>query len=411
MSMVGKTIKWYRNQAGWTQEQLAEGICSPAYVSQLENDLIPSNNDVLLEICKRLNINERKVSVHIDTDLLHKVDDWINSIHEFDIDKAKKYYEEIKDKIDKDTHFDIEYLYHIALLGYYLITDQLIQVDEVYDMISPYKDLYRERDHYSYYKFIGIYYKRKGLFLDALDHFKQAEKIIGDEGEPELFLVLALTYSYLNKILISNRYVNKAINGFHEKLYYNRIIECQIVLNQNHYFVGDFKNNYLLQRLIESVDEPTNDKTKANIYNHFGFVHYMQREYEKSIEYLLKIKQLNVNEADFLKSRHALASIYFNTNKINLALKEISEGLEIAKQYNLERYTIKFKILQLSIENNKERLVDYLKDYAIPFFRKSGELNALKNCYRTIGNTLYDLKRYKSAAEYFKQLDLDSLLL
>src|SRR5690625_809554 len=278
-------------------------------------------------------------------------------------------------------------------------------------MISPYKDLYRERDLYSYYKFIGIYYKRKGLFLDALDHFKQAEKIIGDEGEPELFLVLALTYSYLNKILISNRYVNKAINGFHEKLYYNRIIECQIVLNQNHYFVGDFKNNYLLQRLIESADEPTNDKTKANIYNHFGFVHYMQREYEKSIEYLLKIKQLNVNEADFLKSRHALASIYFNTNKINLALKEISEGLQIAKQYNLERYTIKFKILQLSIENNKERLVDYLKDYAIPFFRKSGELNALKNCYRTIGNTLYDLKRYKSAAEYFKQLDLDSLLL
>src|SRR5690625_5022739 len=123
MSMVGKTIKWTRNQAGWTQEQLAEGICSPAYVSQLENDLISSNNDVLLEICKRLNINERKVSVHIDTDLLHKVDDWINSIHEFDIDKAKKYYEEIKDKIDKDTHFDIEYLYHIDLLGYYLITD------------------------------------------------------------------------------------------------------------------------------------------------------------------------------------------------------------------------------------------------------------------------------------------------
>src|SRR5690625_2448609 len=152
MSMVGKTIKWYRNQVGLTQEQLAEGICSPAYVSQLENNLVPSNNDVLLNICKKLNINEKKVAFNIDSALLQKVESWIQSIHEFDIEKAESYYDDLQQKIDKDTHFDIEYLYHIGLLGYYLVTDQLLQVDHVYHKIIPYKDLYKESDPYSYYK-------------------------------------------------------------------------------------------------------------------------------------------------------------------------------------------------------------------------------------------------------------------
>ena len=72
MPMVGKTIKWYRNDQGMIQEQLAEGICSPTYISQLENDLIPTNKEILQKICQRLGINENKVLCEVDLCFIKK---------------------------------------------------------------------------------------------------------------------------------------------------------------------------------------------------------------------------------------------------------------------------------------------------------------------------------------------------
>ncbi|MGM8214931.1 helix-turn-helix domain-containing protein [Bacillaceae bacterium W0354] len=411
MPMIGKTIKWYRNELGWTQEQLASGICSSTYVSQLENDLIPTNKEVLLKICRKLGINEKKVLDEIDLDCLQKVKNWLKYINEFDVSSADTCYEEIKEQIDENTHYDIEYLYKLGLLGYYLIKDYLINLDDIFLNVYDFKDLYKESDPYNFHKFVGIYFKRKGLFLDALDHLKQAEQIMSEEEDPELYLSLAITYSYLNKILISNRYAQKAFKRFHEKLFYNRIIECQIILNQNYCIVGDYDSiEQQLERLVEIENDHVTEKTKANIYNHIGFVYFTKREFEKSIDSLLKVRELNINQADFLKSRHALAFIYFNLKKYEMAEVEIEKGMKLSDKYNLDRYKIKFEVLRLRIKDDKEQLVTYLKEIAIPFFEKSGEIFELKSYYRLMGNTLFDLKRYKSAAKYYKLLDVESLV-
>ena len=412
MPMVGKTIKWYRNDQGMIQEQLAEGICSPTYISQLENDLIPTNKEILQKICQRLGINENKVLCEVDLALLKKIKDWLKHIHEFDVTNAKDYYNEIEKKINEDTHFDIEYLYELALFGYLLITDQLKSLDQLFNKISKYSELYIESDIYSYYKFVGIYFKRKGKFIDSLKHLKRAEKIIGEGEDPELCLALAIVYSNINMILISNRYARQAFKKFHDKLYYNRILECQIVLNINYSLARDFDSiDSQLERLIEMEDDNITEKTRANIIYHIGIVNIMKKNYNQAIKYLLKVRKLNINQADYLSARYALVHLYLETGETHLLKNEIEEALQIAKEFNQERFIIKFNIFKFSLADNREKLVNYLKEVAIPFFEESGEILELKRDYELMGNTLYDLKRYKSAAEYYRLLNLKHIKL
>lgn len=412
MPMVGKTIKWYRNDQGMIQEQLAEGICSPTYISQLENDLIPTNKEILQKICQRLGINENKVLCEVDLTLLKKIKDWLKHIHEFDVTNAKDYYNEIEKKINEDTHFDIEYLYELALFGYLLITDQLKSLDQLFNKISKYSELYIESDIYSYYKFVGIYFKRKGKFIDSLKHLKRAEKIIGEGEDPELCLALAIVYSNINMILISNRYARQAFKKFHDKLYYNRILECQIVLNINYSLARDFDSiDSQLERLIEMEDDNITEKTRANIIYHIGIVNIMKKNYNQAIKYLLKVRKLNINQADYLSARYALVHLYLETGETHLLKNEIEEALQIAKEFNQERFIIKFNVFKFSLADNREKLVNYLKEVAIPFFEESGEILELKRDYELMGNTLYDLKRYKSAAEYYRLLNLKHIKL
>lgn len=54
LSLIGQTIKWHRIRQGITQEQLAEGICSSAYLSKLENNQISFNKEIVSQLCERL---------------------------------------------------------------------------------------------------------------------------------------------------------------------------------------------------------------------------------------------------------------------------------------------------------------------------------------------------------------------
>ena len=272
--------------------------------------------------------------------------------------------------------------------------------------------MYIESDIYSYYKFVGIYFKRKGKFIDSLKHLKRAEKIIGEGEDPELCLALAIVYSNINMILISNRYDRQAFKKLHDKLYYNRILECQIVLNINYSLARDFDSiDSQLERLIEMEDDNITEKTRANIIYHIGIVNIMKKNYNQAIKYLLKVRKLNINQADYLSARYALVHLYLETGETHLLKNEIEEALQIAKEFNQERFIIKFNVFKFSLADNREKLVNYLKEVAIPFFEESGEILELKRDYELMGNTLYDLKRYKSAAEYYRLLNLKHIKL
>lgn len=94
---------------------------------------------------------------------------------------------------------------------------------------------------YSYHKFIGYYYLTKFYCSNAIKHFKQAEKMIKDTSDPELYLMIANAYTRMEMILRSNKYALKAFQIFQAELDYTRVISCQIILGMNYCLIEDFE--------------------------------------------------------------------------------------------------------------------------------------------------------------------------
>ncbi|CAM3772527.1 helix-turn-helix domain-containing protein [Mesobacillus zeae] len=66
MSKIGKQLKMLRKEKNLTQKQLAVGICSQAFISQLEKGFIIPSSDILYKLSKRLGV---------DVHYFHETDD------------------------------------------------------------------------------------------------------------------------------------------------------------------------------------------------------------------------------------------------------------------------------------------------------------------------------------------------
>ena len=63
----GKIIKYYREKAKLTQEQLSKGVCSVTHISKNERGLTEYSPEIAILLSKRLNINiEQELTNLID---------------------------------------------------------------------------------------------------------------------------------------------------------------------------------------------------------------------------------------------------------------------------------------------------------------------------------------------------------
>ncbi|SEQ20063.1 helix-turn-helix domain-containing protein [Piscibacillus halophilus] len=406
MKLDGKLIKWHRNKNRLTQEQLAENICSVTQLSKIENNQIKANDEILVAIAQRLKIPEMKLTNSIEPNHEEMVHQFLTAIHEHDIPNAKKLNKKISELNCDELHYDIEFLCILAQFGYLLMMKELRQADELHELVAEYDEIFEEVDPYSFHKFIGDYLINKGFFIDARSHLLQAKSLIPDHEDPELYILLAVVNSHLENILTSNGYARRALRILQEKLYYSRIIECEIILSSNHTFVNEYNvAKEQLDRLVSLIDQKFDPNSTVKIYFHLSLIHVVSRNFEEAIRLLNKNLELNVNQTELMHSRYLLAHAYYLMREERKAFDLIEKGESIAKEHELNYYLVKFKVLKLIIEEKEKELVEYLTKRAIPFFRLTGQAFDLRYYYQLLGHTLYKMKKYKKAAEIFMAAD------
>ncbi|WP_027965161.1 helix-turn-helix domain-containing protein [Halalkalibacillus halophilus] len=402
MTLIGRTIRWYRVNAGFTQEYIADGICSLTYLSKLENDQVEIKEEVVKEISERLKLPSQLLLGEVDESLKGKIDRWLNYIHIYHEPQAIKRHAQLKHLFEEDLPVKLKSQLQISRFGYYLISDQLKNADTLMDDIVSKQPIYSRADPFSYHKFVGMYYRRKGMYINAVEHLEIAEKELAEENDPELMLVLANVYSRLNEILVSNKYAQKAFQAYQKKMYYIRMIDCQIVIGINYCLVGDFYSaEVYFNRLLDIDGKHLLDKTRANIHHHIGFVQFEKGDYEKAIHSFNRTLEFDMNDSDFLNTRYLLAYIFNQQGKSKETTHMIEEGLEIAKKYQHQRYVFKFNVLKMRIDQDLSPLIDYLEQEVIPFFKSNGEATELKHYYYLMGQLVYEDRKYKKSAQYF----------
>lgn len=93
---LGAIIQYYRTKKGYTQKQMADGICSVSYLSKIENEMITPKEDVARLLFDRLDISYDDITHSDNHQIIRKILKLYKRIKEKDYEAAKESIDELK---------------------------------------------------------------------------------------------------------------------------------------------------------------------------------------------------------------------------------------------------------------------------------------------------------------------------
>ncbi|MGD6848773.1 helix-turn-helix domain-containing protein [Rossellomorea aquimaris] len=370
----GKIIKFYRQKAKLTQEQLGYGICSNTHVSKIEQGKTDYSSEITSLFSKRLGIN-------IDEELMRykNIKRLLHCWHDAMIRQRDEEIETIKNELEKDpliTISDYHVLYELLNARYHLLHQDLKQADKIIKTIKkkhkhlpPYeKNLLK---HLS-----GIYYLSKN---DVVKAFTILGTINADDyNNEEYYLTLAASYLASGSMVMAYYFAEKSLRFFINSNNFLKIIDAEMIMlmtrDSDRY--RDFQQKIeQYDALIQTCDLCHAFDKKAQVLHNLAYEYYNKNEYESAKRLYEQSMSLKKKDSTYyLISLEGFIRNCLDGNLLtNNELEElVFEGMATSRKINDYLYSINFKLLHLLINNEHTEYYNYLITNALPYFKKRG---------------------------------------
>ncbi|WP_042143615.1 helix-turn-helix domain-containing protein [Paucisalibacillus sp. EB02] len=372
----GKVIKFYRELAGITQEQLGHGICSTTHISKIERGLTEYSSEITDMLAKKLDINIEK-EVRKLTEIKEKLDMWHEMIISFNMQAAADLQKELASNQLIEIS-DYKTLYYLLSLKYSLkqgnltnISKQLKKLPKNQNNLPPYEqNLYKHV--MGIYQMIMENHPESIQILKKIDFDKYTNALV--------FYDLATAYHYNNSPVLAYYYAEKALQLYKQKNYFLGIIDAEnlmiIQIESNQY--RDFKETKeKYQTLLNLCDLCHSPDRKAKLLHNFAYENLRRQKYVEALRLYEQSMALKEKETGiYLLSLEGYIRTGWEGNLLSQEelLKHVHDGLLIAKKVQDNIYTIVLTIHKYSILQREEQYYKYIATKALPYFREHGHL-------------------------------------
>lgn len=370
-------IKYYREKAGLTQEQLGRGICSITHVSKIERGLTQYSSNITDLICQRLGI-DFETEIQTFKDVKKQLYEW----HEAIIMEETEDVELMKEELKRNPYVYIsgfEIMYRLLEIRYYLLKINIEKTEQLIKQIQK-KNLFFSRYEQNLFKHIlGMYYIRKSNLIKAIETLKDIEQ--EEYNNQEYFYHLAIAYSGTNSKVLAYHYAEKSLQFFKKTNNFRLVIDTEsLMLGQlGSDEIQDFDGVSLQYKtLIKRCDICNVPHKKAKLLHNLAVKYFEKKDYVNANKYFLEAMSLKNNNTLFYLSSFSghIRSCLEEGNLLprNELYTLIEEGLNLAVKLNDECYQIIFTLLLYFIEDRKEEYFHYLYSVGIPIFKKNGDV-------------------------------------
>jgi transcriptional regulator with XRE-family HTH domain len=400
--LQGEKIRYYRHKKGMTQEELCRGICSPTYLSKLENNKIEPREDILQLLCERLNISIEYLR-DIQTSKYKKdLFDWYELIKRRDRLAAKQKYEAIEALVKENEEDDeLQWLYKLFLLRYSLFIKNEKQSSKLAEEVMNHEKYYHQEVIQLYYNFLGYYFYSNDFFEKALLFYTKAVDLghLNNYVDSELIYNLSMVQSKLGRYSISIINANKALEIFFEEMKINRAIDCYILLGINFSHIREYNlaEKNLLKALHHAAyhDDPF---ILSTIYQYLGYIESCKGNSADAIH--LYENSIRTSSSIRISTIYLLAYEYYLLGEHNKSMELVSKGLFASEKEN--EFSIKLKVLEYKLKGLTDSLeyINYLKKGISFFIDKEDRVNV---CFlaELIARYYQDIFQYKKACKYY----------
>ncbi|MGE7983663.1 tetratricopeptide repeat protein [Solibacillus sp. NPDC093137] len=410
--MIGHVIRSERLKKNMKQSYLAKGICSPSYLSKIENNSTEPSEEILHLISEKLGIELNLENKNVDKlgrDKRH----YLSEIYkEITIQRNESYAEQVYKELSElkfsfnDNDF---YLYCLVNLRVLVILKDNKTIMSLLNPLMRDKEKLNEYESYLLAKILGMFYFVNNNLKDSIGNFEEALNIskrvnLPSWDQADLFYMYSLASLSNQQNVKAIEYSEMSLKFFNENFLFERSIESLIIQGIAYKNSLDYKASLKsYQRAIEIVEKFNNYKFKSIIFQNLGALYTKLEDYNLALKYYLKSLKLKNNIDKKLITILSIIQIYSRLNEFHEMNMWVQKGLEeIGENTEYEQYIIHFNVYKLLGEGDIEKIELYLPK-AIQYFEKIKDYrHTYKYCIR-MALLLQSVKKYKSASFYFEK--------
>ena len=412
MNNYGHIIKFERIRQNKTQGDLADGICTPSYLSKIESNSILPSDKIKLSLCTKLQINlitEGKQTFRKDLEDLY---------FEGVINKDRSYIKKQLSIFNKGYYLLAEENYYTNILKIIRLT--LVAQDIKNDTPSLIKALtqlknnnFNDYQSFLYYSILGSFYSLMQEYSLSFFSFQSATQYknlitIKTWELADFHYLLGHSYLTQQQWLKSSEYIEHALKYFENEFHTIRTIECYLLLSlaqENSYLLKNAFENLLLADKLAVQFNIT--KYLPSIKQNLGAVATKKGDAHAAIKYYIQsyeCKSENEIDDEKLYPVYSLIKEYSRLKKYEESKHWAIVGLSIIEAsrnpMNHQRFKHHFNIYFYK-ETNSPILENKIKE-AYEFFLKSSDERHCSKYALLLGNIYLKQKKYKKSVSFFE---------
>lgn len=354
---LGSFLKLKRIEKNIRQDDLCRGICTPSYLSRIENNHVVADEEIYILLFERLGI---------------AYDQLLESIEHID-EKIEKWYDSLLNK--EEYEVNIEELKGLSIIGgsstsikfeivycrYLLEHDDLTEVSKVLKNLKQIIKVANNRTFFLYTNVLLLYYIKTNKFSEAVEAGVELLQLVGYENLANRFelgifyynfsLSLKNIYCYEEALI----YIEKALKVFKDEYLLERALACHIILgtcyNNSRKWDDAITTYRLAERILIYLPKEDQNKYLYIISNNLGNCYEYQGKYNEAINYYLEAIKY-VNDDNKSKIQLNLIRTYYLKGDIEsarlwLKSKQAEEDSRLS-----EKYQIQLKIFETITDDN-----------------------------------------------------------
>ncbi|WP_244275457.1 helix-turn-helix domain-containing protein [Oceanobacillus kimchii] len=401
----GYMLKFYRQEQKMTQSELADGIISISYLSKIENKYVDPPDEIKELLCSKLGINETQLRQVPILDLCQK---WFQSLFLRNINSSVMLYKQLCSNKQLITVQDMNHLFEIHKLRYYLIQNDKQKIEEQFQKLQLLSPYFTDAESFYWLKFIGQYYFSREKYKKAIDYFQKSLdrltyiEVSKKEEKHDVFYMIALSASYIRETYTTLIHAQQTLIYYQKQYNFKRTAQCYLLLGISHSRMQDYEaamNSY--QQAKKIADRINNINLQTKCYQNIGYLFSECKQSEQAIEYYKKSFVLRAEPEKQLYPIIGLMKEYYRIHDLIHAKEWLDKGLAIVEEDDQSIYRYELDVYNQLINKVSSKLEEIILEKIIPFADEK-QLYLKKTAYLEILAThYYGQRKYKLAATYY----------
>ena len=405
----GKLIKLTRIEKNIKQEDLCEGICTPSYLSRIENDRVVADEQVYKLLLEKLGVELNPNIADIEQ-INSEIEQWYEQI--LMNEESSINVEALKERA-RSTNDETYVKFKLIYCRYLLNLNKLEEVNKYISSLEKSIPSFNKRLNFLFTNLMILFYYKNKQYTKAVESAEkfinsgQLDSLIKPIEKAIFYYNLAINFKKLYQYEESIKFTKQALDIFKEWYFLEFALQCHVLLgicyNNSlkferaiHYYEG-------AQKIIPFLSKKNHSYYFSIIDNNIGNCYENINDYKRALHYYIKSYENEEND-DKMTSVVNIIRCYYKSGN----LKQANSWLEVAKNYiqqnTSDKHVYQLKIFKLVLHNDNLPIEELktLEIECMQYFTTERMINYIIFYSKVFAQLYKERNLYKKASEMFE---------